>query len=330
MTSPPPTKEPITYHRFWPGFYNQHAPHASDRTDFTTFFSELLAPITAQTPEEATPDRPAQWRIISVFQGHEPSRDVAPGENPYAVAHVSYSGEGHHNEPLTNYDVNLIMRETNSAPAVRTVALPLFAIASHVHDFWPRYRTPRTLPPATTPRFFCAFVVSNGGASVRNRFAQMLNAYKTINSCGAALNNCGFTAPREFSQYLQFLSQFRFMICMENRAIPEYLTEKLHNAWLGNTIPIYWGASRAQTWLNPRAFLQLPDEPTDDDMRALVARVAELDNDPAAYAAMFREPLILPDAELPREFRLDAMREDIVETLRRARTPPAPPEPTAP
>jgi hypothetical protein len=39
---------------------------------------------------------------------------------------------------------------------------------------------------------------------------------------------------------------------------------------------------------------------------------------------MFREPLILPDAELPREFRLDAMREDIVACLRRARAPPAP------
>jgi hypothetical protein len=56
-------------------------------------------------------------------------------------------------------------------------------------------------------------------------------------------------------------------------------------------------------------------------MRALVARVAELDTNPAAYAAMHAEPLILPDAELPREFRMDAIREDIVATLRRARTP---------
>jgi hypothetical protein len=102
------------------------------------------------------------------------------------------------------------------------------------------------------------------------------------------------------------------------------MTEKLANAWLGGAIPIYWGARKAQTWLNPRAFLQLPDEPTMADMHELVWRVAELDNDPAAYAAMHREPLILPDAELPREFRLDAMREDIVATLRRARTPPAP------
>jgi hypothetical protein len=315
---------PITYLRFWQPFYDKNAPHGSDGADFRTFFNELLAPITAPSPEEATPESPAAWTIASVFQGHEASRDVAPGANPYAVAHLSYSGEPHYNTPLTAYDVNLIMCATDTDPSVRTVCLPLFAIASHVHSYYKLYRTPRTLPPATTPRMFCAFVISNGGCKIRNMFAQMLNEYKTIHSCGGALNNCGFLAPRDVPQYTQFLSQFKFMICFENKSNPEYLTEKLHNAWLGNTIPIYWGASRAQTWLNPRAFLQLPGDPTDADMRALVARVAELDNDPVAYAAMHREPLILPDAELPREFRLDAMREDIVETLRRARTPPAP------
>jgi hypothetical protein len=318
---PPEPVVPIKFLRFWPGFYNKNAPLPSDRDDFIHLFNELLGPITAASPEEATPERPAAWTITSVFQGHEASRDVAPGANPYAVAHLSYSGEPHYNTPLTNYDVNLIMCATDTNPSVRTVCLPLFMVASHVRGYFPVYKTPRTLPPATTPRLFCSFVISNGGCGIRNRFAQMLNSYKTIHSCGGALNNTGFLAPRDVTQYLQFLSQFRFMVCFENKSIPEYLTEKLYYAWLGNTIPIYWGARKTQTWLNPRAFLQLPDEPTEADMHALVARVAELDNDPVAYAAMHAEPLILPDAVLPREFSLDAIREDIAETLRRARTP---------
>jgi len=318
---PPEPVVPIKFLRFWPGFYDKFAPLPSDRDDFILLFNELLGPITAASPEEATPERPAAWTITSVFQGREAPRDVAPGANPYAVAHLSYSGEPHYNTPLTSYHINLIMRETDTDPSVRTVCLPLFMVASHIRGYFPLYCAPRTLPPATTPRLFCSFVISNGGCAIRNRFAQMLNSYKTIHSCGGALNNTGFLAPRDVPQYLLFLSQFKFMVCFENKSIPEYLTEKLYYAWLGNTIPIYWGARKTQTWLNPRAFLQLPDEPTDEDMRALVARVAELDTNPAAYAAMHAEPLILPDAELPREFRMDAIREDIVATLRRARTP---------
>ena len=321
-TLPEEMKVPVYFHRFWPETYNKNAQLPSDREDFIKLFNELLAPITAASPEEATPERPAEWRITSVFQGYNEPRDsVSRHANPYAVARLSYSGEPHYNEPLTAYDVNLIMRATNTDPSVRTVCLPLFMVASHVRNYFRIYRAPRTLPPATTPRLFCSFVISNGGCGIRNRFAQMLNSYKTIHSCGGALNNTGFLAPRDVTQYLQFLSQFRFMVCFENKSIPEYLTEKLYYAWLGNTIPIYWGARKTQTWLNPRAFLQLPDEPTEADMHALVARVAELDNDPAAYAAMHAEPLILPDAVLPREFSLDAIREDIAETLRRARTP---------
>lgn len=315
----------IKWYRFWPAFYDPTAPLPSDRDDFLRFFSELLEPITAATPEEATPDRPYEWRITSVFSDHRepPSDPSRPAyANPYAIARLSYSGECHHNEPLTDYDANLIMRATNTDPSVRTVCVPLFMIASHVRNYWPIYKTPRELPPATSPRFFCAFVISNIGCKVRNKFAQMLNAYKPIHSCGGALNNCGFLAPRDVPQYLKFLSQFRFMICFENKTCPQYITEKLYYAWLSNTIPIYWGASLAPSWLNPKAFLYLPEAATDDDMRALVARVAELDNDPAAYAAMFREPLMLPDAELPRAFSLNAIRDDLVECLRRARAPP--------
>jgi len=303
---------PVNFYRFWQEFYNHNAAHASDRSDFYTFFHTLL-----QTP--AIP-QPAEWRVISVFQcRQEPSAPTDGGAGVGALR-VSYSGEAHYNTPLTDYDVNLIMCATDTSSTARTVCLPLFIVASHVHDYWPRYRVPRTLIPAEKT-YFCAFVISNGGCIVRNRFAARLNAYKPIHSCGGAMNNCGFSAPREKAAYFSFLSLFKFTICFENRALPEYLTEKLHNAWLGGTIPIYWGASRAQEWLNPRAFLQLPDAATEDDMDALIARIAELDRDPVAYAAMFAEPLLLPEAPLPRECQLDAIRADIAATIS-ARTPP--------
>lgn len=300
---------PLAFYRFWPNFYNVHAPLPSDRADFHTFFHALL-----QHPDVPQPTH--EWRLISVFQSPRgPAGDGGVGRDPTgAVCRVSYSGEGHHNTPLADYDLNLIMRATD--PATRTVCLPLFAIASHVHDYWSRYRVPRAL---TAPKpYFCAFVVSNGACSIRNRFVDRLSQrYQPVHSCGAALNNYGLVAPREPAAYFAFLSQFRFTVCFENRAIPEYLTEKLHNAWLGQTIPIYWGAARAQEWLNPRAFLQLPETATDAEMDAVIDRVAALDRDPAAYAAMFAEPLLRPDAPLPRAFDIAALRADIAAALKK-------------
>ena len=74
------------------------------------------------------------------------------------------------------------------------------------------------------------------------------------------MNNTGIIAPRDEEEYMRFLQQFKFMICFENTASPNYLSEKILNAWIGGTIPIYWGAANSIKWLNPKAFLYLEDD----------------------------------------------------------------------
>lgn len=292
----------MDFYRFWPNFYNTAAPYDGNG-DFRDFLTQLLQPVLN--------GRPA--RIISVFSNRqEPPASARPaGSRPIRI---SYSGEGHHNEPVSDYDLNLIMKPTDTAAHAKTVCLPLFIVGSYMRNYWPIYQSPRSLNPGQKQRF-CCFVVSNGSATVRNRFFQKLNKYKPVHSCGRALNNCGMVAPLDLPSYFKFLSQFKFMICFENRALPEYLTEKLHNAWLGGTVPIYWGADRAQEWLNPEAFLQLPTAATEADMDALVQRVAALDNDPEAYAAMHAQPLLKPDVPLPPAFDIQALRQDIATVL---------------
>jgi len=216
---------------------------------------------------------------------------------------VSYSGEHYSLDPSNGFDVNLVMERTDLARKI--VCCPLFIIGAHVFNYWARFlaRPPR---PAHQTRF-CAFVVSNGSAEVRKRFFHRLNAASNgrVESYGQVLNNTGTLAPREPEEYFRFLSQFKFVICFENTARPEYLTEKLCNAYLGGAVPIYYGATRAREWLNPHAFLDLETEATDEQMDRLVARVIELDADDDAYNAMYAQPLA---HAIPEDLRMETIR----------------------
>ena len=251
----------IEYTGFWSGFHND--PH----NPLQQFFEGLFEGVGGEI------------RVHSVFG---PGPDAAAGTRLL----VSYSGEPYHHDPAL-FHLSLIMQPDDTG----IVCLPLFSVTSYERDYWPRYMEPRALSVPKTR--FCAFVVSNPNAPLRNMFFERLSEYKRVDSCGQALNNYGSCAPHDPPEYLGFLHRFKFMICFENTALPCYLTEKLHNAWLGGTIPIYWGASKSLEWLNPRAFLYLEEGASDGAISRLIDRVVELDNDDAKYMEVFREPLLL-------------------------------------
>lgn len=279
------SRDKFRYYAFWNGFYSSGA------ATLKAFFEELLRPV----------NKPID--IHSVFDIHKKT-DLRSGVPENGLV-TQFSGEPFYDAP-EKFDLNLIMEPDDKAR--RIVWCPLFSIGSYENNYWPLYAVPR---PLTPKRRFCAFIVSNPRAHLRNRFFQKLSAYKHVDSCGMALNNCGFTAP--FEGYLDFLSQFKFMICFENTSSSHYITEKLHNAYLGGTIPIYWGCTNAKTWLNSKAFLQLEDD-SEAGMDALIQRIVELDQDDDKYAAMHAE-VLLPNGEIPYDMRLETMQAKIVDIV---------------
>jgi len=277
------------FYGMWPDFYTWND------VEHRRTFEDLFAPLRL----------PQFVDVVSVF-------NARPWVGPrfHNRIKVGYSGEPFNLEPTDDFDVNLLMRATDVAKKV--VCAPLLVFVSHGFGCWPLYSAPR---PQKEQTEFCAFVISNAGCKVRNEFFRRLSGYKLVHSCGPALNNRGGEcAPRERQAYFAFLSRYKFVICFENNAIPEYLTEKLANAWLGGTVPIYWGARRALDWLNPKAFLWLEPEATAAQMDALVQRVAELDCDPAKYAEVFAQPLVR-EPGIPEELSLDHIRGKIKEVL---------------
>ena len=142
---------------------------------------------------------------------------------------------------------------------------------------------------------FCNFVFSNPSCRRRNEFFHKLSRYKRVDSGGRCLNNMG----SRVSNKREFQSQYKFSIAFENSSYPGYITEKILDAFLAGTVPIYWGNPLAQRDFNPRSFLNAHDYDSDE---ALIERVIELDQNDDLYLEYLSQPCY-HDNRWPSRFR---------------------------
>jgi hypothetical protein len=131
---------------------------------------------------------------------------------------------------------------------------------------------------------FCSFVYSNYLADTqRKEFFDKLSAYKKVNSGGAYLNNTGGRVDNK----LGFEMKHKFSIAFENSSNDGYTTEKLPNAIVANTVPIYWGNPLVNREFNPKRFINCQDY---KDFDAAVERVREVDANDEMYLDIINQP----------------------------------------
>lgn len=138
---------------------------------------------------------------------------------------------------------------------------------------------------------FCSFVVKNGACEKRNVFFQRLNEYKRVDSAGPLFNNVGYILQRgdgAVQAKMKFLNDYKFNLCFENSSYAGYATEKLYEAYMGGTVPIYWGSTTIECDFNPKAFLNWHDYQNDDDF---LNAIIEVDQTPELYEEMYLQPL---------------------------------------
>ena len=248
--------------------------------------------------------------IYSVFGNQA---DSLPRNDDKDHVHILWSGEPFVRDNLDKYDLLWTMQETSTETKTACFPLLLLEALSFNKEYFDQLTRPRTLI-ARAP-YFCCQVTSNNNhdSHVRNNFFIHLqqwlkenDASKSICSLGRNYNNVGFLAPENDDTgkgaYFNLLLNFRFMLCFENSQQPYYLSEKIMNAWLAGTIPVYWGCSSVDKWLNPKAFLQLKNTsggpfPSEADMNTLMNEILRLDDDPIAFKEIYEQPLIttVPD-----------------------------------
>lgn len=133
---------------------------------------------------------------------------------------------------------------------------------------------------------FCAAVISNYKSSDRFRinFINELSKYKNVDMGGKYKNNVG----GKIKNKINFLSDYKFSIAMENSEGQGYVSEKILDSFLAGTIPIYYGGYTIDEFINPKSFILIKNE---NDMQKKIEYIKKIDNDEILYKSMLNEKL---------------------------------------
>ena len=138
---------------------------------------------------------------------------------------------------------------------------------------------------------FCAAVISNCGisfAKFRLNFIDKLSEYKKVDMGGKCQNNIN----RKVKNKIEFLSNYKFSIAMENSDGDGYISEKIADSFLAGTIPIYFGDYLLDEYINPKSYILIKGE---KDIEKKIKYIQKLDQDDNLYKEMLKEKAIIDD-----------------------------------
>jgi hypothetical protein len=127
-------------------------------------------------------------------------------------------------------------------------------------------------------RFVCAFV--SNPEPTRMRALKELSRYGDVEIFGAH-------AGRPVDSKYEVARNFRFMLCFENDLFPGYVTEKLLDAYLCTTVPLYWGDFGREPHINRRALLNAAEYESLEVFSRTVGQLSEVD-----YERIYSQPLL--------------------------------------
>ncbi|MFI5054599.1 MAG: glycosyltransferase family 10 domain-containing protein, partial [Acidimicrobiia bacterium] len=117
-----------------------------------------------------------------------------------------------------------------------------------------------------SPAEFCAFVAMNPASPIRNELFRALSARGFVHAPGALFHNTDGIGAREDADWrttkIDYLRKFRFTIAGENDAYPGYTTEKIVDAFLAGSVPVYWGDPLVERDFNRAAFINFAEHGT--------------------------------------------------------------------
>lgn len=185
------------------------------------------------------------------------------------------------------YDIVL----TGSTNIPNCIDLPISVMYTLGNNYFEKINNKNKIINSIPPNF-CCFVVSNPNSPSRNKMFDIINNYKKVNSAGRYKNNTNNSIVHLnwwSTEYINYLKTHKFMICFENTKMENYSTEKIINAFLANTIPIYWATHEIKKLFNENALLFLEDE-SEESFKNLLDKIIELDNNNEKYLEFINRP----------------------------------------
>ena len=127
-------------------------------------------------------------------------------------------------------------------------------------------------------KFVCAFI--SNPEPTRMRALKALSQYGGVEIYGP---HTGRPVPSKF----EVARDFKFMLCFENDLFPGYVTEKLLDAYLCETIPLYWGDLGRESHINRGALINAAEYRSLEDFSRLVGNLSAVE-----YESIYSQPLL--------------------------------------
>ena len=146
-----------------------------------------------------------------------------------------------------------------------------------------------------TGKFECSVIARHDNWNMRTPIYEALKDKINILCAGQWNNNTTILWDEYKDDKIKFLNDCKFTICAENEDTPEYVTEKLFEAFLGGCVPIYaGGASNPEPGvINPEAVL-LWERGNKENNDAIVKKVCELNANESLYTEFLSRTKLLP------------------------------------
>ena len=259
----------IHFFGFWPGFYDN-----SDIINIEFFMKNFFFFMEDLNITENIND--AQIIVYSVFliekKIERKLKRLKRLNNNLKI--IQWTGES------TQYDKNYSYTDLCLSGYNHEKNIPLLYSLVYLKSVTHDLQTIEEVP--LKQKKFCVFMCSNPNAELRLEFHKKLNQYKQIDSYGIVFNNRfegGYYWTKEF---LNFISNYKFVLCFENTKRENYNTEKIINPILAKTIPIYWGHNNITKIINQDSFLMLENE-SEQDIDTLIEKIKIIDQDDDLY-----------------------------------------------
>jgi hypothetical protein len=186
-----------------------------------------------------------------------------------------FSGESRLNSFYKDYSCVLYGEKNHD----NIINLPLFIPMLYCSNRLDKINEKKNI--VTVPKKNICAVLSNPCGNERNFILNEIQKKIHIDYGGAYKNNIpSFENPYDSQEFIDFLSQYKFVVTMENSNGETYITEKILHGFSAGNIPIYWGSTNVCDYFNEERFINCNDI---YDIENSMNRIIDIINDDNKY-----------------------------------------------
>lgn len=272
----------VSFAQFWPGFtpdtFKMFFPFVYEKYDFVVSPNPEIVFYSVFAPQ------------FKLGKGPRPSALVAP-TLPGDFLRVLLTGENV--EPIMDH-CDFAMSFSVRTDHPNHLRVPLWVYENRGWGYGPARLVKDSATDwekiAHEKTAFCNFVYSHD-VPYRDSVFKLLSKYKRVDAAGRCRNNMHGWMPPMLPNRLQgkldFLRRYKFTLALENTIWPGYMTEKLVDPMLVNSIPIYFGDPEAKKSFDPGSYI---DSTCFSSIKAMMEFVRAVDNDRDLYLKMLAVP----------------------------------------